>query len=586
MKFAEARKAKEAGARNSKVDLQREFKTLALKLQEVSQPLSQTDIARALNDCLRDMEPSSYCYVCDIFGDADSGDVVYSCGGEYYKAPYEMGTANGKRTCTIDSEKALDVVPRTIYDEEADEEDHVAGMSEEERAEKYVERFPGSTEWRAPFSERFISKDERDSADSGDFAGGGRSFPILRPGDVMAAVRSIGRGVAGGQSATTLKNKIKSIAKRKGWEKYLPKAWQGDDTESSTWKPEGELLVESAHFLDEPKLQEAAATAYPIKLISPGRGSSGYYSEGVLRKAAEAKVFKAGTQMFWNHDTDAEEGARPEGDLNRLAAVTTTDAAWDESGRDGPGLYAQAKVFSDYSDQVKEKGPHIGLSIRAGGSRDNEAKGPDGRAGVITALHNAMSVDFVTRAGRDGKIFTEAAITSDFKEEKDMDKSEIQALLKEALAPIETKLTATEAENKRLRAQLSRQQAPSLIREALKDIRLPEASKNKIVKRLAESELPDDAKALNELIESEARSEAQFLQELGYGNIEAIGARMTEAEMRKQGEEGEKEHKEAFAKSQESLCNMFIGAKLRTGSDDAKALRDEAREAFMEGRAA
>lgn len=550
--------------------LRREFKTLALKLQEAATDLSHSDIQRALNDSLRDLNPNGYCYVCDVFGDDESGDVVYSCNGEYYRASYEMGTANGKRTCTIDTEGASDVVPRTVYDEEADEDDHVAGMSE---------RFPGSKGANdIPFAERFISKDERDSADSSDFAGSGRSFPILRPGDVMAAVRSIGRGVAGGQSAQSLKNKIKAIAKRKGWAKYLPKAWQSDKEESVKWKPDGALLIESASFLEQPQLKEAAMTDYPIKLISPGRGSSGYYPASTLKKAAEAGVFKAGTQMFWNHDTDAQESERPEGDLDRLAAVTTTNATWQEDGRDGPGLYARAKVFSDYADKVREKGPHIGLSIRAGGMREDSVLAEDGKPGRITQLNNALSVDFVTRAGRDGKVFTEAA-TSEFKQEKDMEESQIKALIKETMKPLED-------ENKRLRAQLSRQQAPSMIREALKDIRLPEASKNKIVKRLAETELPTEAKDLNALIESEAASEAQFLQELGYGNVAGFGVRISEADAEKQFKESETEHKEAYAKIMEWGADMFVGRKLRTGSDEEKALRDEAREAFMNGRAA
>jgi hypothetical protein len=164
-----------------------------------------------------------------------------------------------------------------------------------------------------------------------------------------------------------------------------------------------------------------------------------------------------------------------------------------------------------------------------------------------------------------------------------MNEQEIKALMatsiREAIAPVE-------AENKRLRAQLSRQRAPATIREALKDIRLPDASKNKIIRRLAETELPAEAAELNALIESEARSEAQFLAELGYGNVEAIGARMTEAEQRTQMQATETEHKEAWTKSQETLCNLFVGTKLRTGTDETKALRDEAREAFMEGRAA
>lgn len=362
-----------------------------------------------------------------------------------------------------------------------------------------------------------------------------------------------------------------------------------DEMEAAPWKPDGTLLVEGARFLEPPLLKEAAMTDYPIKLISPGRGSSGFYPTETLRKAAESRIFRAGTQMFWNHDTDAEESQRPEGDLNRLAAVTTTDAVWEDAGRDGPGLYARAKVFSDYADKVKEKGPHIGLSIRAGGVREDGVLAEDGRPGRITQLNNALSVDFVTRAGRDGKVFTEAA-TSESTQEKDMDKSEVQALfkesLKEALAPIETKLTATEAENKRLRAQLAQQQAPAKIREALKDMRLPAPNKNNIIIRLAAQELPEDAKELTALIESEAQLQVQLLREMGYEDVAGFGQKISESDSQKFSEANEKEHKEAYAKTLESLCAMFVGPKLRTGSDEAKAMRDEAREAFMEGRAA
>ena len=559
--------------------LSREFRTLALKLQEAAGDLSHSDICRTLTDCLRDSHPASYCYVADVYGDADSGDVVYCCGSDYMRAPYEISSTNGKRTASIAIDSATSVLPRTVYDEEADDDDQYAGMEE---------RFPGALEdGLIGLSERYISKDERDAADAGDFAGSGRSFPILKPGDVMAAVRSIGRGVAGGQSATSLKNKIKAIAKRKGWTKYLPKAWQSDKKDESVrWAPDGVLLIEGASFLESPKLQEAAMLDYPIKLIAPGRGTSGYYPPTTLKQAAEAKVFKAGTQMFWNHDTDAEESARPEGDLNRLAAVTTTDATWDEAGRDGPGLYARAKVFSDYADKVREKGPHIGLSIRAGGMREDATKAPDGKPGVITQLNNAMSVDFVTRAGRDGKIFTEAA-TSESTAGDSMDKSEVLALIETAVAPVRTKLTEAETENKRLRQQLARQQAPGIIREALKDIRLPDASKNKIIARLAEAELPEDSKQLTELIESEAKSEARFLQELGY-NVAGFGARMSEKEAQEQAAKHGKQHEKAYKEAQKTLCDLFVGPKLAEGeaSPELVAKRAAARKAFKEGRAA
>ncbi len=572
--------------------LTREFKTLAAKLQEAATDLSHSDICKTLQDCLNDEFPGQYCYVADVFGDADSGDVVYCCGGQYYQASYEISTVDGKRATTIDTDEALNVLPRTVYDEEADEMDSYAAASEAERSENWVERFPGSAEWKhRPFVERFVSKSERDSMKPSDFAGTGKSFPINKPGDIKAAVSSIGRGVAGGQSASSIKSKIKSIAKRKGWTKYLPKAWQDDTdggsadssgtgSEAPRWKPEGVLLVEGAWFIEEPVLKEAATADYPIKLISPGRGTSGYYTESVLKTAADSKIFKAGTQMFWNHDTDAEEFSRPEGDLNRLAAVTTTDARWDESGVDGPGLYARAKVFSDYADKVKEKGPHIGLSIRAGGSREDAARGPDGKPGVITALKNALSVDFVTKAGRDGKVFTEAAIA----EGDDMELKEVEALisskLKEAIAPLE-------ADNKRLKESLALTEAPAVIREALADIRLPNAAKQHILEKLVLSATVGedgeiDKKKLKESVEAEAKVIARVLSESGL-HVE-VGTQMTEDELKK----NDKAHAEQFEESLGQLADLFVGPKLVKGSVDEtqRRLRKESRRAFREGRAA
>lgn len=418
-------------------------------------------------------------------------------------------------------------------------------------------------------TERDIPQSERDKMDPSDFAGEGTSFPIKNQTDVDAAVKSIGLT---DQSHSKIRAGIIRIAKRKGLS--IPKEWQ-----SEAWKPDGVLLVEGAAFCETPRLQEAATTDYAIKLISPGRGSSGYYGPEVLKKAAEGRIFKAGTQMFWNHDTEAEEGARPEGDLNRLAAVTTTDAQWHENGHDGPGLYARAKVFSDYADKVKEKGPHIGLSIRAGGERDEAARAPDGKPRVITALKNAQSVDFVTRAGRDGKIFTEGA-TSEFSEGESMTKEEVQALIRESQAPLEE-------ENKRLRKRLAEAEAPALIREALSDINLTEKGKHEVVRRIAEGGIPDDPAKLKELVEKEAGSVSRLLQAFGIGNdIAGFGSRVSEAQMREMSESGEKEHKEAWSKSMEWLAHTFVGKPLRVGTEEAKAARAEAIEAFKEGRAA
>ena len=141
----------------------------------------------------------------------------------------------------------------------------------------------------------------------------------------------------------------------------------------------------------------------PIKIIDPGWGSSGYYSREVLQQAVNARVYAAGTQMYWNHPSKTDEKDRPERDLRDLAGVLTEDAQWQETGPKGPGIYARARVFSAYRDAVAEMGPYIGLSHYAWGeSKTGEAEGKKGD--IITRIVAARSVDFVTVPGRGGAI--------------------------------------------------------------------------------------------------------------------------------------------------------------------------------------
>ena len=574
-------------------------------------PVQHSDVKARLQDIINDhsnakVKAGKYSHSGDSYvdhdGDGTDGNVTYYCKGDLRQAPYELGsTKGGSIAGSVDFDHSKNVVQTTSYVPEAEDHENYTAM-EAARA-KYAEKverwalIKGELYTSIPeYHERYISQKTRDNMDSSDFAGKGTSFPIKSEQDVMAALHSIGRAGPGNYSGDTIRANIKKIAKRKGY--AIPDSLKdASDKEAlrelselyavekrgtlrSTWKPEGALLLESsATFCEAPRLAEAATATFPIKLMSPGRGSSGYYPPETLKKAAENNVFKAGTQMFWNHDTDAEEAARPEGDLNRLAAVTTTDAKYHENGHDGPGLYAHAKVFADYADKVKEMGPHIGLSIRAGGDRDESAKGPDGKSRVITALRNAASVDFVTKAGRDGKIFTE----SETREGDDMNKDEVQALIRESLAPVQ-------AENKALKEMLAATRGPALINKHLADIRLPDAVKNKITEALAYS-LPldkdgkvDDAK-LKTAVEAKATEWAELLPQLGYGiNPAALGKRMTEAELLPLAKVMDKDRDEVF----ERLTDIFVGKSYAKGSvgPEKRDLRKLAREAFREGRAA
>lgn len=142
----------------------------------------------------------------------------------------------------------------------------------------------------------------------------------------------------------------------------------------------------------------------PIKIIQPGWGSSGYYSKEILQEKIPP-AFPPGTRMFWNHDTPVEESERPEGDLSRLSAVIITKPTWLDNGPKGPGMYADAKVFSGYAGAIDEIGEHIGVSIRAQGEYiTGEAAGKKGK--IIKDIYPSPlnRVDFVTIPGAGGAI--------------------------------------------------------------------------------------------------------------------------------------------------------------------------------------
>lgn len=139
-----------------------------------------------------------------------------------------------------------------------------------------------------------------------------------------------------------------------------------------------------------------------VKLISPGWGSSGYYSAEMLERCGP-KVFTAGTKMYWDHPTATESHERPERSLRDLAGELVTTARWEANGPDGPGLYGDSKVFSPFRENLGELAPHIGVSIRAHGTAvQGEAEGRTGP--IIDELIGALSVDFVTEAGRGGRV--------------------------------------------------------------------------------------------------------------------------------------------------------------------------------------
>lgn len=151
---------------------------------------------------------------------------------------------------------------------------------------------------------------------------------------------------------------------------------------------------------------EAAATGKSgrllIGIITPGWGSSGYYSQRVLENAAKAKVFPAGTHMYFDHPSESEMYDRPERSVRDLAAVLETDAVWDPSRN---ALVGEAQVFGPYVELLTDEhfAKAIGTSIIATAeTTTGEAEGRKGT--IISELVEGRSVDFVTHAGRGGSV--------------------------------------------------------------------------------------------------------------------------------------------------------------------------------------
>jgi hypothetical protein len=166
-----------------------------------------------------------------------------------------------------------------------------------------------------------------------------------------------------------------------------------------------------------PKLITEAGTLAPtgtgrleITLITPGWGSSGYYSTEMLATAAVDRTFPKGTQMHIDHMGASERIENSAGSLRTLAAVLTEDAAWEpdwvdpKTGVKGR-LKSEALLGSQYRETVTEFADYIGTSISAGADVTiGEAEGRKGH--IVEKLHPSPlnRVDFVTVAGRGGRI--------------------------------------------------------------------------------------------------------------------------------------------------------------------------------------
>ena len=512
------------------------------RLQEAE--MSFDDIKTALRAALKALNPigKRYYYIRDVYADwfvyeDDGADPV---GGptKLYKRSYAF--VDGKVTLgdpvevyvvttyqpVGESARLAEVIKRegnkwVLYSKDGSKKlGEFDSKEAAEKREKEIEMF----RHMESLTERDVDKNvgggvDRDKIPAEDFAGKNRSFPIVTPGDVEDAAKSIGRAGSDNYDAETLKRNIIRIAKRKGqaFVAKLPDAWKEEQAEESTaLEIVGDLvpLVEKAVRMDG---------TVPIKIIQPGWGSSGHYSKEVLQRDGP-KVFKKGLHMYIDHPTPTEEAERPERSVNGLGGVLESDAYWQDDGPAGPGLYADAKVFAPFKERLDELAPHIGVSIRAlGKASKGEAEGKKGN--IIEAITAAKSVDFVTTPGAGGRVLQlfEAArggqaITN--QEVAQVNEQEAQAL-REAKA-------ALEAENARLKEALLLREAKDFVAAELAKVEMPDITRTRLTEALAAKPVLRDGTLDKEgyeaAIKEAVKAEIEYLAKIARaGNVRGMG---------------------------------------------------------------
>ncbi len=298
-----------------------------------------------------------------------------------------------------------------------------------------------------------------------------------------------------------------------------------------------------------------------IRIISPGWGTSGYYTESALRDGASR--YKAGTLMFWDHPKMSDEIERPERSLRDLAGVLVTDGVFQEG--DAKGVYSKVRVFEPYRKAVKELAQYIGIShIAEGEGEFGEAEGRKGR--LVSRITKVNSVDFVTVPGAGGKIMEAfrsyspkgeiekinldslkkerpdlvESMKKEFNnEEGSTMKEELEKLQKE-LKEAQDRLKALEEENKAKDAELKEalekskrheeaillSEAKSIIAEKLQEEKLPEMTSQRISDSI---EIPFkegalDKDALMSTIAERVLAEKEYIAKvLGGGKIKDLG---------------------------------------------------------------
>lgn len=151
-------------------------------------------------------------------------------------------------------------------------------------------------------------------------------------------------------------------------------------------------------------------------LITPGKGSSGIYTEQMLREYGP-KAFKKGTHSYVDHPRDEKDTRSPK----NLIGVLAEDASYEK----GVGLVGEISIMPHWKEFVEAVAPHTGLSIYAMGEGEYNDDGEVVVENLVPHVQN--SVDLVSYPGREGskladKLYEAAVSMAEYGVDDDKDK--------------------------------------------------------------------------------------------------------------------------------------------------------------------
>src|SRR5690625_2780631 len=167
-----------------------------------------------------------------------------------------------------------------------------------------------------------------------------------------------------------------------------------------------------------------------VTVATPGQGSSGFYSEELLREQGP-RALHAGAQSFVTHD--------PSRNPKDMIGVFPEGGFWNE---EKGVLQAELEVHPHWVDFVEAVGPHCGMSLYMHGKTDEDGN-------VIELTPNQYNgCDLVSRpglsgSGLDGKLYEALRAEAHAEADEDGHKEEIEKKV-EALSDMLAQFVASQ----------------------------------------------------------------------------------------------------------------------------------------------